>query len=83
MAVVGDRVGGLVHLGEQGKYRRLTFSQKGEHEPQIIAYRIAFDTHFVLEAFVLCGLLDAGSLAIELPAVIEAADAVIFNPAEI
>ena len=79
MAVVGDRVGGRIHLGEQGKLRRLAISQIGELETQTVPHRIALDAHLVLEVFVFGRLLGAGAAAIELPAVVEATNAVVFD----
>ncbi len=83
--VLVDRVvgaGRVFQLGITRKLRRLAFAEIAVHETQILAHRIRVDLHLGGKRCVLGRLFDALTGWIEHPAVVETADAIVFDPAE-
>ena len=68
--------------GKAGQLRRLPLAQIGEDQAQILAGRIAADLYLVAEGLGLGRLLHAPATAVILPAVIEAADVLALDPAD-
>ena len=64
------------------KRRRLAGAEIAEDEAQIFAGRISAQLHLAGKARFLGRLIDALAAAVELPAVIDATDAVLFDPAK-
>lgn len=61
---------------------RLPFLKVGENKPQVLPHGIAGDTDLLGKRLRLCRLLDTLSRAILLPAMIEAADAILLHPTD-
>ena len=69
-------------MRERREWRRLAVAEITKDEAKIFLRRIGLDPDLAGKARLLGGLFDALAGAIELPAVIDAADAVVFDPAE-
>src|SRR3982750_21657 len=64
-------------------FGRLAFAEVGEHESHVLARREAPRGHLAREVRILGGYLDALPAAVEFPAVIQAAQRIAFDPAEV
>ncbi len=62
--------------------RRFAFAEVGEDQPHVLARRVTFRRHLAREVRILRGHLDALAGAVELPAVVQAAQRIAFDPAE-
>src|SRR5215475_16105465 len=63
-------------MGKMRKWRRFARAKIAEHQPEILARGIGSQADLARKARLLGRLLDATSRAVELPPVIDAADAV-------
>jgi hypothetical protein len=69
-------------VGEVRERRWLAIAEKREDQAEIFAGRIGANPHLAGEACLLGGLLHALAGAVELPAVINAADGIVLDPAQ-
>src|SRR5260370_396408 len=67
----------------EGRERRCSgFAEVGEDQPHVLARRVTFRRHLAREVRIRRGHLDALAGAVELPAVVQAAQRIAFDPAE-
>ena len=78
--VLDEPLGLRRRVGREGRRRAL--AEIGKDETEMFPRRIAADPHLAGKARLLRRLLDALSTALEFPAVIDAADVVAFDPAQ-
>ena len=69
-------------LGEGRKMGRLALAEIGEDETHVLAGGIGLDADLLVIAGLFGGLFGAGAGAVELPAMIDAADFLAFHPAQ-
>ncbi len=62
--------------------RRVTFAEIGEDQTHVLARRIGWDPRLAVISGFLRRLIDALTGVVELPAVIDAADVIVFDPTE-
>src|ERR1700686_5162904 len=61
---------------------RLAAGEVSKDKPEVFAGRVTFDPHTLGEPHGLSGLIDASTPAVVFPAVIEATNAIAFDPAD-